>query len=459
MFAVATVSLMSTFGLPLVPLIARELEVTVGTAQWTVTILLVVGAAASPIVGRLGDGAQRNRVLFVTLGVMTVGCVVAASAASFSQLIAGRVLQGVGYGLLPLVIGIARDHLPARRRTGAMATLAVTGAASSGLGFPLTGLLADRLGYQGAFWFGVACSCLALAAVVLVVPPSPPSRARVRLDLPGAVLCVVGLSSMLLALSRGATWGWASLEVIGLALTSLVALSAWIAVERRVREPMIDLVLAARPAVAAVHVVSLASNVAAFGLMVLIVLLVQVPISTGYGFGGTALMAGLLTLPFSIGVLASRAIPRMSRLTGRSLMVGGSLTIVVASLALALRHDAEWLLAVAAWMIGLGAGTTHAATPAIIAANVPHERTSSAFGANQVMRGTGAAIGSALAVTVLTAATAQVAAHPSSAAFTAAFLVLAVTAVPAALAALMVPRTPGPAAAPASTAELEAPLP
>jgi predicted MFS family arabinose efflux permease len=438
MLAVFTVSLMSTFGTPLVPLIARDLGVRLDAAQWSVTILLVIGAASSPIVGRFGDGSHRNRVLFAALAAMLVGCVVCATAASFAQLLFGRALQGIGYGIIPLVIGLARDHVDPARAGGAMATLSITGATGTGLGYPITGVVAELTDFRGAFWFGAAFAAVSLITVALLVPMAPASRRRVRPDLPGAVLAALGFGALLLSISRAPSWGWTSPAVLGLAVVGVLALVAWVHVERRAADPMIDLALITRPAVAAVNVVSLATNIAMFGSLVLVVLLAQTPASTGYGLGTSVATAGLLMLPFAAGVMGSRAVAALvsRRLSLRGVLASGALVIGATTLALALWHGALWPIAAAVLILGLGLGTTHAATPALIAAHVAPDRTSSAFGANQVARASGAATGSAISVTVLAAFTTGGSLYATATGYTAAFCVCSAVALLAAATSL-----------------------
>src|ERR1700759_2876700 len=88
--AAMTVSVQSTLGTPLIPTIAREQHVSLEAAQWMLTLTLLVGVVATPVLGRLGDGARRELVL---LGAALAGSVVAATASSFPQLLAGRGLQ------------------------------------------------------------------------------------------------------------------------------------------------------------------------------------------------------------------------------------------------------------------------------------------------------------------------------------------------------------------------------
>jgi hypothetical protein len=112
------VAVVSSLGSPLVPTIATDYGVSLGSAQWTLTVTLLVGALAAPVIGRLGDGPWRRTVLLSVLAVVVAGSVLAALPGPFALLLAGRAGQGTGLALLPLAMSVARDHLPADDRRG-----------------------------------------------------------------------------------------------------------------------------------------------------------------------------------------------------------------------------------------------------------------------------------------------------------------------------------------------------
>jgi MFS family permease len=221
-FASMVVALISSLGAPLLPSISTHMHVALSAAQWSLTITLLVGTVSSPIMGRLGDGPHRREMIIAGLSTVTAGGVVAALASSLPVLVAGRGLQGIGLGLVPLAMAAARDHLPAERSRSTIALLSVIVAAGIGVGYPVSGLIADTLGLSAAFWFGAAVSGLALLGVVAVVPSSK-DRAAARLDVPGALLLTAGLTALLLAIADGQGWGWASPAILGLLAAAVVA--------------------------------------------------------------------------------------------------------------------------------------------------------------------------------------------------------------------------------------------
>src|SRR3954463_13994686 len=128
------VSVISSLGAPLIPTIAGDLHASLSATQWSLTATLLVGAVASPLLGRLGDGPHRRRVLVSALAVVTAGGALAALATSLPVLVAGRAMQGLGLALVPLTMASARDPLPLNRANSTIAVLSVVGAVGVGLG-------------------------------------------------------------------------------------------------------------------------------------------------------------------------------------------------------------------------------------------------------------------------------------------------------------------------------------
>ena len=414
------VAVISSLGAPLVPAIAAATHVSVTSAQWSLTVTLLVGAVATPVIGRLGDGRYRRAVVLVVLTVVLVGSVLAALPLGLGWLIAGRALQGLGLGLTPLAIATARTALPPGRSRSTVAALSVTVAAGVGLGYPLTGAIAEVGGVHAAFWFGAGASALAIVAAAVVYPPSPAVPPR-RLDVAGALLLGIALAAGLLALGQSETWGWTSPAVVGLAVVAVVTLVGWAVWQLHVPAPLVDLRLARGRTAAIAHGAALLVGLANYLLLSSVPRLAQTPGSTGYGFGTSIVVAGLLLLPFSAAsFLAGRGARVLERVVGERLVLPvGALVLGVGELFFGVVRDDLWQLFLAMAVAGFGVGTVFAALPGLIVAAVPASETGSAMSLNQVLRYIGFALGSALSATVLEAGTADGAAYPGSDGYTA----------------------------------------
>ena len=431
------VSVVSALGAPLIPTIAREFHTTLATAQWSLTATLLVGAVVSPLVGRLGDGPHRRTVLVACLGLVTLGGVVAALAQAPGALIAGRGLQGIGLALLPLTMASARDHLPPARGGAVIALLSVIGAAGVGLGYPITGLIAERSGTSAAFWFGAAASAAALVLAARCIPsPQAPTR-RAALDLRGAALVGGGVLALLLALEQGPVWGWGAARTLGLLALAVVLLAAWTWNELRVPSPLVELRLLRHRAVLTANASALVLGIAMYLSISLMTQVVQLP----SGLGESVFVAGLTLVPFSAcSLLSSRALPAVRRTAGpRAVIPIGAGVIAVALLFFAATGDALWQAFAAMAVIGVGMGLTFAAMPGLIVGSVPQDETGSAMGFYQVTRYVGFSIGSGLAVTLLRVFDGGPGV-PSSSAYSQTFAVGAVLCLAAAAIAWILPR-------------------
>ncbi|WP_230204922.1 MFS transporter [Parafrankia elaeagni] len=463
------IAVIGTLGTPLIPTIATDLHVSLTDAQWLLTLTLLIGAATTPLIGRLGDGPHRRTVLLAGLGAVGAGSVLAATAASFVQLLVGRGLMGIGMGLMPLALAIARDLLPPSRVGPGIAALSITVATGAGLGYPLSGLIADTFDYHAGFWMAAGLAGAAMAAVVAVVPGRASARpASGRLDLRGAWLFAAALSPLLLALSEGRAWGWTSPGVVALLVVGAACGVGWALVELRTANPLVELrYLRARP----VLVADVCAALAGFGMfnaMTLINRLAQAPTSTGYGFGASPAVLGLVILPLSAGtVLASRWSRWLGPRTGggRGLLVTGLLAVALAQFGLAVRHDHLVELGAATFLFGVGIGLAFAAMPALIIGSVPPQETGSATSFNQVLRTAGGSVGSALGAAMLAAHTPTGSSQPGESGYTLAFGLAGGVCALAVLAALALPASPrdgeqaaAPAAIPAARlAELATP--
>jgi MFS family permease len=418
-FVGTVVAVISSLGAPLVPAVAATMGVSLPAAQWSLTATLLVGAVATPVVGRLGDGPQRRRVILVVLGVVTLGGVLAALPLGLGWLIAGRALQGFGLGLTPLAIATAREALTGQRSRSTIAALSITVVAGVGLGYPLAGLVAELGGVHAAFWAGAVISLLALLASAAALPPATAAPRR-PLDVLGALLLGAGLAGMLIALSEVELWGWASPALWGLVGGSAVALISWALWESRTPWPLVDLRLARGRVALPAHVSALLVGLSNYLLLASVPVLAQTPTSPGPGFGASVVVAGLVLLPFSAAsVLAGRLAQLLADRAGPALVLPVAALVQSGAFVLfGLTRTELWQLFVVMAVAGLGVGASFAAFPALVVSAVPPSETASAMSLNQVLRYVGFALGSALAASVLASAIPGADAAPASGGYT-----------------------------------------
>ena len=398
-------SIISSFGAPLIPTIARGFDASLASAQWSLTVALLVGTVSSPVLGRLGDGPRRRATLLVSLGVVTVGGVVSAVAGCLGLLLVGRGLQGLGLGLAPLAMAIAREELPRSEVPSMIALLSVSSAAGLGAGYPASGLIAGAWGLQGAYWFGAVVSVIALLCVAVVVPSSPKQSGPARLDWLGALLLTPALVVVLVAVSEGSQWGWRSPAILGVLAAGAALFAAWIVQQLRAKAPLVQLRLLRHPAVRAGDACALVLGAAMYMVLTGVTEFLQSPRSGGFAFSASAVVAGLVLVPLSVlMVTSSRLLPILvARMGIRAVLSAGCFVAAAGCAFFAVFHVSLWQAFVMTGVLGIGLGATFAAIPGLIAQSVPARETGSAIGFYQVLRFAGFSLGSALTAAVLAA--------------------------------------------------------
>jgi MFS family permease len=399
-------AVVSSLGAPLIPTLSRVDGVSLSTGEWILTIALLTGALATPVMGRLADGHRQRDVILIPLGAVLVGCVLAAVSSGFTVLIIGRALQGLGLGLLPVLMAIARRNLPPEKAGRAIATLSVTAVIGVGLGYPLTGLLAQALGFRAAYWFGAIAVAGAIVLAALVLPARSAGTSR-HFDVAGAGLLSLAVAGVSVVLSEGGEWGWASARSLGVIVASAVLLAVWIPFELRSADPLVDLRQVRNRSVLTADVSGFLINASLYLLVIMIVEFVQIPRSAGYGFAASLVVSGLVLVPLSVcSFLASRFLVAYEQRFGRRTMIPlGSVVVAVAAVFFAFDHSALWEAFLTIAVSGMGIGFTTAAMPGFIVRAVPPSETGSAMGLYQVMRSIGSSVGSALSAAVLLAHT------------------------------------------------------
>lgn len=435
-----------SLGAPLLPTIVVVDHVSLPDSQWALTISLLVGAVASPVLGRLGDGPHRRQVMLGAVLATLLGCVLAALPLGFAGLLTGRALQGVGLGLVPLAIATARDALPPDRARPVIALLGVTTAVGIGAGYPIVGVVTQYLGMPAAFWVGAAVSAAALVAAALALPASPRRPAH-RLDLPGVGLLGTGVAGLLLALAEGQTWGWGSVPLLTTGAVSVLLLAGAAGWELRAARPLVDVRLLRHRVVLAADLVVLLVGLGSYPLLSLVVRLVQAPAGTGYGFGAAPAIAGLMLVPFSLASFAAnKLVATATRRGSPDLVVALACVVLVGTMVMfRLARGTLWELAIIMALNGIGMGCVFAANPVQIVRGVPATETGSATSFYQVLRSIGFSAGSALSGTVLVTSIPAGRTLPTAGGYdTAAVFGIVVLLVAAATAALFTRRSPAP---------------
>jgi MFS family permease len=397
-----TVALMQTLVIPLIPELPRLLNASAAGTAWAITATLLAAAVATPIMGRLGDMYGKRRMLLISIGMLIAGSIVAALSSSLVPMIAGRALQGLAAGVIPLGISIMRDELPAEKLGSATAQMSASLGVGGALGLPAAALLADNFNWHTLFWLSAGLGAIVFVLVLRFVPESA-VRSGGRFDVPGGLGLSIGLISLLLAISQGADWGWTGGRTLGLFALAVVALLTWGWWERRTSEPLVDLRTTARPQVLLTNLASMVFGFAMFAMSLVLPQLLQMPKATGFGLGQSMLASGLVmgpsglvmlvTAPFSAKISKTRG-PKVTLMLGALVVAAG---YGVGSVLM----SSVWQLVLVSLLIGAGIGLAYGAMPALIMSAVPVSETAAANSFNTLMRSIGTSVSSAVAGVIL----------------------------------------------------------
>ena len=436
-------SFMQTLVIPLIPSLPAILGTDASDASWVITVTLLAAAVITPVSGRLGDLYGKRRVLLVSVAVLIAGSVVSALASSLVPMVVGRGLQGCAMGVIPLGISIMRDILPADRVGTAIAMMSATLGVGGAIGLPLSAVIAESSSWRVLFWLSAGLGAVCLALLWTVVPDSP-VRAPGRFDVVGTLGLAAGLVSLLLAITKGATWGWASPTTLSLFAAAVVVLVLWGIYQLRVRYPLVDLRVSARRPVLFTNLASVLVGFSLYSMSLVLPQLLQAPTLTGYGLGQSMLATGLWMAPGGLMMMAlSPVSARITRKRGprTSLMVGASIIAVGYVVSTVLLHTAFEVM-VAGIIVSAGVGIAYAAMPGLIMGSVPLHETASANGLNSLARSVGTSVSSAVMATLLAQMTLTVGplTVPTLTGFRVAFVIAAGAAALAVLVTLLVPR-------------------
>jgi EmrB/QacA subfamily drug resistance transporter len=426
-------ALLQSLVAPALRTIQTDLHTTTTTVAWVFTGYLLSASVATPIVGRLGDMFGKKRMLVVTLAIVAVGTLVAALATSIGVMILGRVIQGAGGAIFPLSFAIIRDEFPRERVPTGIALISALLGVGGGLGIVLAGPITEHLSYHWLFWLPLVAVVVAGVAAHLVIPESP-IRAPGRIDWAGGVLLTAWLVALLVGVSEGPTWGWASARVLGLFAVAAVGLVLWVRAESWIEAPLVDMRMMRLHTVWTTNLTALLLGAGMYSSFVLIPEFVELPASGGVGFGASVTQAGIFLLPATLGMLLVGPLAgRLSSSLGAKVpLVAGCLLTAAAYTFVAAAHDARWEIYVCTATMGAGIGFAFGAMANLIVAAVRPEETGVATGMNTIVRTIGGSLGSQVSASVVAASTEH--------AFTTAFAISAAAVAISFLVSFSVPR-------------------
>ena len=243
------------------PQMAHELHVTTTDMQWAISgYMLAVGAFMIPG-GRLGDILGRKRVLLAGVALFGVTSLAAGLSDSAGMVIAFRVLQGVGAALsFPVGIAALTNAFPEERRQAAIGNAYGIAAAGTALG-PFVGGALSEISWRWVLIFNVPLALLALLLGLTSMEESRDPTVPRTIDVKGVAAVTLGIAALTFAVDRGDVWGWGSPATLGTFAVGALMLVVFVAIERRVRFPLVELSLFRNTPYVVITLAGMVSNI------------------------------------------------------------------------------------------------------------------------------------------------------------------------------------------------------
>ncbi|HYA77667.1 MAG TPA: MFS transporter [Verrucomicrobiae bacterium] len=394
------VNYVETMVIPGIPTIQAHFSSTDTIASWITSAFLIVGAAVSPLFGKLGDIYGKKKIFLTVLLFYIVGVGLAGFSTSIYMLIASRAVQGIGFAIVPLGLAIITDIFPKERVATAQGIISGTFAIGAAAGLIIGAYIVQDLSWEWAFHTAFIMSIiLFLVAAVMLKKDVPGEKSKV--DIAGASMLMAGVVLVLLYLTEAPSLGWLSLENLAFFVVGVVLTVGFFVFENKQTSPLIHLKLLKIRNVLVANLVGILSTLSMFLLFFAVIYYAQYP--KPYGLGLSIINTGLTLAPATLVMLIVG--PIMGRLVTRIgpkpiLVLGASVSILgLLQFTFFRATTVELTIDVAVALIGV----VSLIIPIVnmIAMSVPKENTAVGLGMNTMLRNLGGAIGPVLATTII----------------------------------------------------------
>ncbi|HEU0250493.1 MAG TPA: MFS transporter [Solirubrobacteraceae bacterium] len=382
------------------PNLERSLHASLLALVWVILAYLIAATVLVLTAGRLSDLFGRKRAYVGGFVVFALASLGAGFSTDATMLICWRVLQGIGSAFLfANAAALVTDAFPREQLGLAMGANTMIAAVGLVLGPVLGGALVE-ISWHWVFWFNVPLALAgALWGALVLHELAKPDSVR-GLDLLGTATFVIGLTGLVLGVSKGGLSGWEDTTVIVSLALAVVLLPLWVAIERRATAPMLDLTMFSNRLFAAATGAAFINGLARFALMFLFVFYFQGAQSN------SAIEAGIKLMPLALGMLVASPLAGIyaDRHGSRALAAIGMLVTAagLAGMTTLAVHSPYWQSMIWLALVGIGSGMFNSPNTAAIMGVVPANRRGVAAGARTLLQNTGAVLSIAFVLAIVT---------------------------------------------------------
>ncbi len=386
------------------PTLVDEFDTTFGVAQWVVLAYMLTQTVLVLGIGRLGDMTGKKRIFVSGFIVFTVGSVLAGLSPTIVWLVTARVVQAVGAAMIfALGFAITTEAFPPSERGKALGINGTMVSLGIMAGPIIGGLILEAADWRWIFFVNIPIGIVGTITAIRFIPNTKPAGGQ-RFDWIGAGLFFVALFSLLVGLTAGQEVGFLGPIVLGSFGISVAAFALFVAVERRVEEPMLDLSLFSSSELTVNLVTGFLSFFALSGLL----LLVPFYLTDVIGLSPRQIGLVLGAIPISMGIVAPLSGTLSDRIGSRRVTVAGLATMTVGFLGAAFFFEGATTALAAilvGLVVGLGMGVFQSPNNSAILGAVPQDRLGVTSGMLTINRTTGMLTGIAILGTLWAART------------------------------------------------------
>lgn len=395
-----------TMILPAIPDFIRDFNISYSTSSWLLSAYVIAAAVMTPIGGRLSDIYGKKKILLIVMGVYAVGLLAGRFATNIEFMIAARAAQGIGMAMFPIAFGIIREVFPEKKLSIGQTIFSSTFSGGAIIGLVGGAAIIQNFGWPATF-LAILPAAIALWFVIAryVHVPSQAARAEAghqpndrTIDIKGTLMLAVTIISFLAGITfleshDSSAW----YTIAGLFATSAASLAAFIAIEKRVPSPLLDLKLMTNKSFLPPTIILMLIFMSIFMVYLTIPILVRSP--EPLGFGGDAVAVASVQLPFMVVLLIGTVMSGfiLNKIKNTKLTLIGTLISAAGFFILLMFHSTEGMVSFGLAILATGLSLSITGAFNVILLSVPMQMTGIALGMTLLLNLVGQSVGPAAA--------------------------------------------------------------
>jgi MFS family permease len=397
-----------TMLIPAIPDLIKDFHISYGMSSWILTSYLIAGAIMTPITGKLSDIYGRKKMLLIVMGIYAVGVSLGGFVTDIYQMLAIRIIQGVGMSMFPIAFAIIRELFPRSKIAIGQGVITSMFAAGAVIGLVAGGHLIQNFGWNATF-FSIIPAVIALLVVIarfirvdeshlLENAKQGKNNPKNKIDVQGAITLTVTISAFLMALTMVENGDGAnSFYVIGLVVIGIIYMILFAIIEKRSSSPLVSMKVLTNKIILPSNIMIMIVGLSMFMVFQTIPVLVRSP--SPLGFGEDPLMTSNVQLPFAIVLLIFGPTSGfiISKLGSTKPIIVGSIISTIGFADLYLNHSTELLVSVNLAILSTGLSLTNVGAMNVIMLSTPKQDIGVSLGMSTLIRIVGASIGPAMA--------------------------------------------------------------